>query len=234
VVYLGAAAVISPGSCLVMKKLCLSLLSLVISCCTFANPVIYLNQVAFDSNSPKVGVLQFDNKLTRPFNFNLVNVATGRVAYTGMLTHPETITDWLPGKLFFQADFSAFKTAGKYRLRIKYEGLVYTSYPFEIGENMVAKRTLSAIIHYYNKQRANTPGELAADAKMQLFGSNQRVDLRGGWCDASGDVSKYFSHLAYANYFSPQQTPLVTWSMVSASEAIPGLLNKWNLKDSLR
>ncbi|MBD1366934.1 glycoside hydrolase family 9 protein [Mucilaginibacter sp. ZT4R22] len=216
-----------------MKKFYLSLLSLFISCCAFAAPVIYLNQVAFDSNSPKVGVLQFDNKLTRPFSFNLVNVATGRVAYTGMLTHPETITDWLPGKLFFQANFSAFKTAGKYRLRIKYEGLVYTSYPFEIGESMVAKRTLSAIIHYYNKQRANTPGELAADAKMQLFGSNQRVDLRGGWCDASGDVSKYFSHLAYANYFSPQQTPLVTWSMVSASEAIPGLLNKWKLKDSL-
>jgi hypothetical protein len=216
-----------------MKKLYSLITLLFIAAAAFANPVIYVNQVAFDSNSPKVGVLQFDNKLTRPFSFNLVNVTTGRVAYTGMLTDPETITDWLPGKLFFQANFSAFKTTGKYRLRIKYEGLVYTSYPFEIGENMVAKRTLSAIIHYYNKQRANTPGELAADAKMQLFGSNQRVDLRGGWCDASGDVSKYFSHLAYANYFSPQQTPLVTWSMVSASEAIPGLLNKWNLKDSI-
>jgi hypothetical protein len=57
--------------------------------------------------------------------------------------------------------------------------------------------------------------------------------MRGGWCDASGDVSKYFSHLAYANYVSPQQTPLVTWSMVSASEAIPQLLTKWNIKDSL-
>lgn len=32
---------------------------------------------------------------------------------------------------------------------------------------------------------------------------------------------------------SPQQTPLVTWSMISADEAIPALLNKWKLKDSL-
>ena len=32
---------------------------------------------------------------------------------------------------------------------------------------------------------------------------------------------------------SPQQTPLVVWSMESASEAIPGLLTKWNIKDSL-
>ncbi|MEO7214769.1 glycoside hydrolase family 9 protein [Mucilaginibacter sp.] len=216
-----------------MKKLYISLIFLFLMAPAFATPVIYLNHIAFDSNSPKVGVVQFDNKLTKAFSFNLVNVNSGKVAYTGMLTQPETITDWAPGKLFFQANFSEFRAAGKYWLRIKYGGLVYTSYLFEIGENMVAKRTLSAIIHYYNKQRANTPGELAADAKMQLFGSDQKVDLRGGWCDASGDVSKYFSHLAYANYFSPQQTPLVTWSMVGASEAIPGLLNKWNLKDSL-
>ncbi|TFF40730.1 glycoside hydrolase family 9 protein [Mucilaginibacter psychrotolerans] len=216
-----------------MKKLYSLFTLLLIVAAAFANPVIYVNQVAFDSNGPKVGVVQFDDKLTKAFAFNLVNIATGRVAYTGMLTNPSTITDWAPGKLFFQADFSAFKTAGKYRLRIKYEGLIYTSHPFEIGENALARRTLSSIIHYYNKQRANTPGELAADAKMQLFGSNQRVDMRGGWCDASGDVSKYFSHLAYANFFSPQQTPLVTWSMASAAEAIPGLLKKWKLKDSI-
>lgn len=216
-----------------MKKLYSLITLLLTTCCAFATPVIYVNQIAFDSNAPKIGVVQFDNKLTKACAFNLVNVATGRVAYTGMLTTPETISDWSPGKLFFQANFSAFKMPGKYRLRIKFDGAVYTSSPFEIGDNAVAKRTLSAIIHYYNKQRANTPGELAADAKMQLFGSNQKVDLHGGWCDASGDVSKYFSHLAYSNFFSPQQIPLVTWSMAGTSEAIPHLLTKWNLKDSL-
>jgi hypothetical protein len=57
--------------------------------------------------------------------------------------------------------------------------------------------------------------------------------VSGGWCDASGDVSKYFSHLAYANFMSPQQTPLVTWSLINTSEAIPKLLNEWKIKDSL-
>ena len=99
---------------------------------------------------------------------------------------------------------------------------------------LLAKLTISSIIHYYNKQRANTPAELAADEHMHLAGGGDKtVDMRGGWCDASGDVSKYFSHLAYANFMSPQQTPLVVWSMVSTSEAIPGLLTKWNIKDSL-
>jgi hypothetical protein len=217
-----------------MKKFYTSLFSLMLLACTaFAKPVIYVNQIAFDSQAPKIAVVQFDSKLTRAVSYNLINIQTGKIAFTGRLTRPETITDWLPGKLFFQADFSAFNTPGKYKLRIKLGGSRYESYSFAIGENALAKQTLSSIIHYYNKQRANTPGELEADSKMQLFGSDKRVDMHGGWCDASGDVSKYFSHLAYANYLSPQQTPLVTWSMVSASEAIPQLLTKWNLKDSL-
>ncbi|RFZ85940.1 glycosyl transferase [Mucilaginibacter terrenus] len=215
-----------------MNKL-YTIVLLLIAAYVKAAPVIYVNQIGFDSKSPKMAVVQFDSKLTKPFAFTLVNVATGKVAFTGMLNEPQTITDWAPGKLFMQADFTPFSSAGKYKLRIVYDKVTYTSYPFVIGENAVTRQTLSSIIHYYNKQRATTPGELAADAKMQLFGSNERVDMRGGWCDASGDVSKYFSHLAYANYFSPQQIPLVTWSMVSASEAIPQLLTKWKLKDSL-
>jgi len=217
-----------------MKKLYLSLFSLLLlACAAFAKPVIYVNQIAFDSRAPKIAVVQFDSKLTRAVSYNLINTQTGKIAFTGWLTRPETITDWMPGKLFFQADFSAFSTPGKYKLRIRFAGARCESYSFKIGENSLAKKTLSSIIHYYNKQRANTPGELEADTKMRLFGSDKRVDMHGGWCDASGDVSKYFSHLAYANYMSPQQTPLVTWSMVSASETIPKLLTKWNLKDSL-
>ena len=59
------------------------------------------------------------------------------------------------------------------------------------------------------------------------------MDLRGGWCDASGDVSKYFSHLAYANYMSPQQTPMVVWSMANAVDTAPALLDRLNAKKNL-
>jgi hypothetical protein len=143
------------------------------------------------------------------------------------------ITEWAPGKHFYKADFSAFTQAGKYRLSVTLSGKIYTSDIFNIGVNELAKLTIPSVIHYYHKQRANTPAELAADSKMKLFGSDKTVDVHGGWCDASGDVSKYFSHLAYANFMSPQQTPLVTWSMINADEAIPGLLTKLGVKDSL-
>ncbi|MDB5000137.1 MAG: hypothetical protein JWR76_1214 [Mucilaginibacter sp.] len=199
----------------------------------FAEPVIYVNQIAFDSNSPKTAVVQFDAKQTGKLTFSITDAATNKPAFKGVLTNPQVIAEWFPDKTYYKADFSTLNKPGKYKLTITSGGKTYNSYAFEIGEHAIARQTIASIIHYYNKQRANTPQELGADAKMQLFGSTQTVDMRGGWCDASGDVSKYFSHLAYANYVSPQQTPLVTWSMVGASEAIPQLLTKWNIKDSL-
>jgi hypothetical protein len=43
-----------------------------------------------------------------------------------------------------------------------------------------------------------------------------RVDVRGGWYDASGDTSKYLSHLAYTNTMCPQQSPLMVWGLQDA------------------
>ncbi|HJX64517.1 MAG TPA: glycoside hydrolase family 9 protein, partial [Polyangia bacterium] len=52
-----------------------------------------------------------------------------------------------------------------------------------------------------------------ADASIPFFGSDARADVRGGWYDASGDISKYLSHLSYANFMNPQQIPLVAWAL---------------------
>lgn len=119
----------------------------------FAKPVIYVNQIAFDSNAPKTAVIQLDAKAAGKVAFNLIDAA-GKIAFTGILGAPQVITEWRPGKVFYKADFSAFAKAGKYTLRVKVAGALYTSYKFEIGDNALAKQTLSAIIHYYNKQRA--------------------------------------------------------------------------------
>ena len=209
--------------------LCGCLLSFVVN----AKPVIYINQVAFNSDAPKVALIGNDESFTDNPGFALVSVNTHKIVFTGKLGREMQINEWAPGERFYKADFSAFTQAGKYRLSITLSGKTYTSDAFNIGVNELAKRTIPSVIHYYHKQRANTPAELAADSKMKLFGSDKTVDVHGGWCDASGDVSKYFSHLAYANFMSPQQTPLVTWSMISADEAIPGLLTKLGVKDSL-
>jgi hypothetical protein len=198
-----------------------------------SKPAIYINQIAFDAAGPKSALMGTDALLTNPVTFVVIDQATSKTIFTGTLDKAQQITEWAPGKYFYKADFSAVHQSGKYRLSVNMPGGKVLSDAFQIADNALATLTVPSILHYYRKQRANTPAELAADAKMKLFGSDQTVDLRGGWCDASGDVSKYFSHLAYANFMSPQQTPLVTWSMIYADEAIPKLLTKLGVKDSI-
>ncbi len=89
---------------------------------------------------------------------------------------------------------------------------------FRLRTSAIAKTAIPAIINFFYHQRANSPQELDADKSIILYGSNKTVDLHGGWCDASGDISKYFSHLAYTNFMSPQQIPMVDWSMVNTVE----------------
>jgi len=199
----------------------------------FAEPVIYINQVGFDTRDHKIAVIGLD-AADRVSEFQVINTKTNKVEFTGHLGKPQKIEEWIPGKLFCRADFSYFATSGTYQLQITVAGKKYQSTPFQIGDDLLANLTIPAILHYYRNQRANTPAELAADSKLLLYGSNQTVDLHGGWCDASGDVSKYFSHLAYANYMSPQQTPLVTWSLINTAEKLPKLLNKLGVMDSIK
>ena len=200
----------------------------------FSQPVIYANQVGYDAAYPKMAVISTNTPLPVNLAFSIVNTGNNKEAFTGRLEAPQTIADWMPGKTCYRADFSAFKQPGNYVLSITADGKTIISNAFQIEKDALAKLTTSSIIHYYNRQRANTPAELEADEHMHLVGGgNKTVDVHGGWCDASGDVSKYFSHLAYANFMSPQQTPLVVWSMESASEGIPKLLEQWQVKDSL-
>ncbi|HEY4111629.1 GH92 family glycosyl hydrolase, partial [Puia sp.] len=160
---------------------------------------IHVNQAIFPPNEPKIAVVEGS---ANDGVFEIIDGA-GHPVFHGRLGHPESVRDWSSEHNYFEADFSTFKTPGRYRLTAN----AVTSAAFTIGNADWARPLVSSIIHYYHQQRANTPAELEADKHLLLFGSDKRVDLHGGWCDASGDVSKYFSHLAYANFMSPQQIP---------------------------
>lgn len=214
------------------QSACLIIL-LFLSFAVYSKPIIYVNQVGFDTNSSKIAVIGVDHNLDSKATFNIIELASGKTVFTSSVEKSQSVAEWKLGQLFYKADFSSFQKTGHYKITLNVDGVTYSSPNFAIEENILAKRTISSIVHYYNKQRANTPEELGADKNMLLFGSTKQVDVRGGWCDASGDVSKYFSHLAYANFVSPQQTPLVTWSLINTSETIPKQLKEWKIKDSL-
>ncbi|WDF55659.1 glycoside hydrolase family 9 protein [Mucilaginibacter sp. KACC 22063] len=212
------------------------LFTLIFACLSFiskATTEIFINQVAFDSSLPKIAVVSVDGKLNLKTIFRMID-ASGKTVTTGVLSGPYEVPDWQTGKFYYQADFSQVVTTGKYKLQITINNTQTTSDAFIITDNALAKLTVPSIVHYYNKQRATTPAELKSDKAIKLFGSDTRVDMHGGWCDASGDVSKYFSHLAYANFVSPQQIPLVTWSLANAAERLPISITGQRVKDSLR
>ena len=199
-----------------------------------AQIVIHTNQVGYNSTGAKIGVIAAGNGVVPGNEFQIIGTNAPTVAFSGRIGTAAKIEEWFPGKVYYQADFSKFQKAGKYKLQISANGKNYESEPFEIGENALAKLIVPSVIHYFNKQRADKPEELIADKNITLYGSNKTVDLRGGWDDASGDISKYFSHLAYANFMSQQQIPLVTWSMTNAAENIPVLLKQMGALDSMK
>jgi hypothetical protein len=197
------------------------------------NVIIHVNQVAYDQTAPKFAVLETLKRLPESSRFRIEDAVTLKTVFEGTLEANQTCAEWFPGRIYYRADFSSFQQPGQFNLATERDGKEYRSFDFEIGKRALATETVPAIIQYYRHQRATSPEELKADQHVLLYGSTNRIDLRGGWCDASGDVSKYFSHLAYANFMSPQQTPLVVWSMVNVVDTAPALLDSLKAKASL-
>jgi len=193
---------------------------------------ILVNQVAYDRGGPKQAVVSSVQPLGGAV-FQVIDTVSGQPVFTGKLPAGQEVRDWSPGVLYTVADFSSFEKAGYYKVLVGAGDKYYTSPVFRIDDRALARTGLPAVVGFFQHQRANSPQELEADKELILYGSTKTVDLHGGWCDASGDISKYFSHLAYANVMSPQQIPLVTWSMVNAAERASALLTELNAKEPM-
>ena len=198
-----------------------------------AQAVIHVNQIGFDLYGPKAAILELDRSSAAITSFDIVPVGKTTSVFSAKVSAATSVSEWFENKLFYKLNFFSFQRGGDYRLRVIQKGKSVYSNAFNISSGGIAKLTIPSILHYYNKQRANTREELEADIKISPKGSTKKVDMRGGWADASGDISKYFSHLAYANYMSPQQIPLVAWSLANTKEAMPTMPMSDALKDSL-
>lgn len=75
---------------------------------------------------------------------------------------------------------------------------------------------------YFKKQRSAGPTDEKDKRSTFVDNPEKVVDLSGGWYDASGDTSKYLSHLSVANFMNPQQIPLVVYALLSQIELYDG------------
>lgn len=121
---------------------------------------------------------------------------------------------------YWEADFSALQTPGRFVLAIEGAGAPLLTRPFHIAPDPFDAQLLSDLLHYFKSQRCTGVFD-AADRHCPVHGSDARVDVHGGWYDASGDCSKYLSHLSYANVMNPQQTPQVVWNLIEGRAKAP-------------
>ncbi|MCG3721706.1 glycoside hydrolase family 9 protein [Vibrio cincinnatiensis] len=118
------------------------------------------------------------------------------------------VDNWHQGH-FHPLDFSHITQEGVFYLCVD-----NTQSPcFVIQQGLLMQSTFSDLLHYFKSQRCSGIFD-KQDKHVPLLGTQTTADVHGGWYDASGDVSKYLSHLSYANYLNPQQTPMVVWNML--------------------
>lgn len=171
---------------------------------------IYVSHEGYRQDAYKFAVLELCSADEVPSSFSVID-EKGKVVYSDTLSSPVTVANWRQGARFCKMDFSSFKVSGRFAVALP-SGM--RSEYFIIGHEL-AENVIDDIVFYLKGQRCSGVYD-AADRSLPVFGSDERFDVHGGWYDAAGDYGKYLSHLAYAKYMSPQQTPLVVWSLLDS------------------
>ena len=170
--------------------------------------LLLTNHIGYEANAPKQAILQTRKARLSSTSVLLVCADDHVTVDSFEVNKHGRVANWHQGN-YFTVDFSAVTQPGRYYLR--FENL--RSEIFEISENLLMQKTFSDVLHYFKSQRCGGIFD-KKDKQAQLLGTDRYVDVHGGWYDASGDVSKYFSHLSYGNYLNPQQIPMVVWNML--------------------
>ncbi len=151
-------------------------------------PNIITNQVGYKPSDEKIATFR---EITNAKEFSVINADTKAVVHTGSL-YGETQNS-SAGETNFLGDFSSVTAPGTYY--ISCEGLD-NSYTFTIADD-VYKELLDDSIRMLYLQRCGCEvrdaefGHVACHtSKATILGTNQTIDVTGGWHDA-GDYGRY-------------------------------------------
>jgi len=174
------------------------------------------NHIGYEHLGPKKAIVQTEQPHLSSYTAQLICATTEQTVATFAVEEQGKVANWHQG-YFYLIDFSSFTDSGDYFLQVEDT----RSSSFTIGEHILLDQTLSDVIHYFKSQRCGGIFD-QQDRQAPILNANQTVDVHGGWYDASGDVSKYLSHLSYANYLNPQQTPMVVWNILKGLSLLEG------------
>ena len=176
------------------------------------------NHLGYQKNATKFALIQSSTALPST-TFTLYETESREAVFSGTLLPRGSIAQWKDW-LFWEADFSELQRIGNFVLVVDGMSPPLMSQPFNIADDLYDAQIISDLVHYLKSQRCTGMFDVA-DRSRPKFGSDERVDVHGGWYDASGDASKYLSHLSYANFMNPQQTPQVVWNLIDGRARLP-------------
>ncbi|HCE2378549.1 TPA: glycoside hydrolase family 9 protein [Vibrio parahaemolyticus] len=178
--------------------------------------LLLTNHIGYERLGPKKAIIQTEQPHLSSYTAQLICATSEQTVATFAVEEQGKVANWYQG-YFYLIDFSSFTDSGDYFLQVEDSRSSY----FTVGEHILLNQTLSDVIHYFKSQRSGGVFD-QQDRQVPVLNANQTVDVHGGWYDASGDVSKYLSHLSYANYLNPQQTPMVVWNILKGLSLLEG------------
>ncbi|EGQ9296367.1 glycoside hydrolase family 9 protein [Vibrio parahaemolyticus] len=178
--------------------------------------LLLTNHIGYERLGPKKAIIQTEQPHLSSYTAQLICATSEQTVATFAVEEQGKVANWHQG-YFYLIDFSSFTDSGDYFLQVEDSRSSY----FTVGEHILLNQTLSDVIHYFKSQRCGGVFD-QQDRQVPVLNANQTADVHGGWYDASGDVSKYLSHLSYANYLNPQQTPMVVWNILKGLSLLAG------------
>ena len=178
------------------------------------NPILIVNHIGYEPSSTKKVILQTPENLNPDIFF--IKNPDNEILFTGKFVHGGKTDGWHTGYAF-NGDFSEFKSTGNYQISCHIENQEIKSTWFGIEKNIVQKSCLPLLLKGFQSRHPEEKYE-EKDKQISFFGDrDDQVDVQGGWYDASGDVSKYLTHLSFSNFMNPQQIPLEVWTILEAA-----------------
>jgi hypothetical protein len=201
-----------------MYRLLLTICSVFFVQACFGQVRVLVDQVGYEAQAPKQAIVEGSGQ-DDPQRFALIDADTGKVALEADVKPAGKVDAW-DDRVFWTADFSAWKTAGHYLLRVNTAKGGASSCEFDISDDILERDTLSNVVFYFKGQRATGLFD-EADRHLKVPGTaDQFVDAHGGWYDATGDYGIHLSHQNPTSYFNPQQVPLADWSLLKSYQAL--------------
>lgn len=205
-----------------MKKIFLSFVLVLAFLTVNADSWIRINQLGYLPKATKVAVLMSEGSI-EVNRFELVDVFTGKVAYTSSQVKPMGALGGM--KSTFRLNFSDFKGQGSFYIRVN--DTVSPHFPIN---GHVYDGTADFVLNYMRQQRCgynpfqrDSCHTKDAFIKYHPTKEGQHIDVRGGWHDAA-DLLQYTSTSANAIYqmmFAYQQNP-ACFTDHFAANGLPG------------